>query len=140
MRKKLGCAIVVVAGCAVAQPLRLHPENPHYFLFRGRPAVLVTSGEHYGAVINGEFNYRVYLAELQRRNLNHTRVWAGAYREVPGDFSITRNTLAPAPDKFIAPWAKVEGGRFDLTKWSPEYFERVKDFMREAAAAGLSSR
>ena len=29
-------------------PIRLHPENPHYFLFRGRPTVLITSGEHYG--------------------------------------------------------------------------------------------
>jgi hypothetical protein len=35
-----------------ASPLALHPENPHYFLFRGKPTVLITSGEHLGAVIN----------------------------------------------------------------------------------------
>jgi hypothetical protein len=29
-----------------AEPLALHPKNPHYFLFRGKPAILVTSGEH----------------------------------------------------------------------------------------------
>ena len=23
------------------QPIALHPENPHYFLFRGKPAVLI---------------------------------------------------------------------------------------------------
>jgi DNA polymerase III epsilon subunit-like protein len=34
------------------EPIRLHPENPHYFLFRGKPTVLVTAAEHYGAVIN----------------------------------------------------------------------------------------
>ena len=33
---------------ATHAPLALHPENPHYFLFRGKPTVLVTSGEHYG--------------------------------------------------------------------------------------------
>ena len=94
---------------AVVAVLQLHPENPHYFLFRGKPAVLVTSGEHYGAVINADFDYRAYLAELRRRNLNHTRVWAGAYREVPGNFSITKNTLAPAADRFVAPWPAVDG-------------------------------
>ena len=36
-------------------PISLHPENPHYFLFRGRPTVLVTSGEHYGALLNPGF-------------------------------------------------------------------------------------
>ncbi|MGH9962563.1 MAG: hypothetical protein ACREBC_36525, partial [Pyrinomonadaceae bacterium] len=25
-----------------AEPLKLHPENPHYFLFRGKPTVLIT--------------------------------------------------------------------------------------------------
>ena len=28
-----------------ARPLALHPDNPRYFLFRGKPAVLITSGE-----------------------------------------------------------------------------------------------
>jgi hypothetical protein len=41
-----------------AEPLRLHPDNPHYFLFRGKPTVLITSGEHYGAILNRAFDYR----------------------------------------------------------------------------------
>ena len=34
------------AGAQIAQtePIRLHPENPHYFLFRGKAVALVTSG------------------------------------------------------------------------------------------------
>jgi hypothetical protein len=32
-------------------PIALHPDNGHYFRFRGKPAVLVTSAEHYGAVL-----------------------------------------------------------------------------------------
>src|SRR5262245_51857411 len=40
------------AVSAADEPLALHPDNPHYFLFRGKPTILVTSAEHYGAVLN----------------------------------------------------------------------------------------
>lgn len=125
-------------------PLRLDPRNPHYFLFRGRPTVLVTSGEHYGAVINGDFNYVTYLDELQRNHLNLTRTWAGAYREVAGDFAIANNTLAPAPDRFVCPWPRSAapgagdgGNKFDLSQWKPAYFERLRDFVAEASQRGI---
>jgi len=36
----------------IFKPIGLHPENPHYFLWRGKATVLITSGEHYGAVLN----------------------------------------------------------------------------------------
>ncbi len=119
-----------------APPIRLHPENPHYFLFRGKPTVLVTSGEHYGAVLNLDFDYKTYLTELQRHGLNHTRTFAGAYREVPGNFNIGNNTLAPKDDRFLCPWMR-EGTKFDLTRWNPAYFVRLKEFMREASQRGV---
>src|SRR5579871_5340538 len=65
------------------KPLALHPDNPHYFLFRGKPTVLITSGEHYGAVLNLDFDYDRYLEELHAHGLNLTRTWSGSYREVP---------------------------------------------------------
>ena len=79
------------------QPLahRLHPDNPHYFLWRGKPTVLVTSAEHYGALLNLDFDYVRYLDELHRSGLNHTRTFSGVYREIPGSFGITENPLAP---------------------------------------------
>ena len=58
---------LLAAATAFAQPLRLYPENPHYFLFGGRPTVLVTSGEHYGAVLNQEFDYARYLDSTPKR-------------------------------------------------------------------------
>ncbi len=131
--------VVLLAFCLsamAAPPLRLHPENPHYFWFRGRPTVLVTSGEHYGAVINLDFDYKVYLAELQRRHLNLTRTFAGAYREVPGSFSIGNNTLAPKDDRYLCPWMR-RGNEFDLSRWDPAYFARLKDFMLEASRRGI---
>src|SRR5947209_14996762 len=88
------------------QPISLHPENSRYFLFRGKPAVLITSAEHYGAVLNREFDYSRYLDELQARGFNLTRVFTGAYCEDPASFGIENNTLAPAPGQFLCPRAR----------------------------------
>ena len=44
--------LVLLSALAVglnAEPVSLHPANPHYYLFDGKPAVLITSAEHYGA-------------------------------------------------------------------------------------------
>ncbi len=48
----------LLLSSTVAAPISLHPKNPHYFLFRASTVALVTSGEHYGAVLNANFNYR----------------------------------------------------------------------------------
>src|SRR3954447_14863843 len=90
--------------CCFAQTLRLSPENPHYFEFRGKPVLLVTSGEHYGSVLNRDFDFRRYLDTLAADGLNFTRVFTGTYREVPGtSFGIPRNALAPEPNAYLAP-------------------------------------
>src|ERR1043165_6996457 len=94
------------AAPAIEKPIALHPENPHYFVWRGKPTILITSGEHYGAVLNLDYDYKTYLKELQARKLNNTRTWSGAYVEPSGAFNITSNSLAPAPGRFICPWAR----------------------------------
>ena len=42
----------------------IHTDNPRYFLFRGEPTVLITSAEHYGAVLNADFDCVKYLDML----------------------------------------------------------------------------
>jgi hypothetical protein len=140
----VGFTLVVFALHASAAPLRLHPENPHYFLLRGKPAVLITSGEHYGAVLNLDFDFIAYLDELAKDGFNHTRLFSGIYRELPGSFNIVGNTLAPAPGRYACPWVRSEepgssggGNKFDLTKWDTNYFGRLKDFVREAGKRGI---
>ena len=133
---KLLLAAVLALATAFAQPLKLYPDNPHYFVFEGKPTVLVASGEHYGAVINRGFDYVRYLETLRRDHLNLTRTFSGAYREAPGTFHIASNTLAPAPGKFIAPWRQTEG-KFDLTRWDDAYFARLKDFLSVARRNGV---
>src|SRR2546428_14187305 len=73
--------------------LRLHPRNPHYFLFRGKPAVLITSGEHYGAVLNLDFDYVKYLDTLAKDGMNLTRTVSGAHCASSGALNIESNTL-----------------------------------------------
>lgn len=54
------CVPLLLSTSLFAQsnnPISLHPENPHYFLFRDKPTILITSAEHYGAVINLDFDY-----------------------------------------------------------------------------------
>jgi hypothetical protein len=45
----LGAASQRQIPSGVGTILSLHPDNPHYLLWCGKPTVLVTSGEHYGA-------------------------------------------------------------------------------------------
>jgi hypothetical protein len=128
-----------------SQPIRLDPKNPHYFLFREKTTVLITSGEHYGAVLNSDLDYRKYLDTLQSDGLNYTRLFPGSYVEVPGkSFGIQRNDLAPAEGKFLAPWKRSTtpgysggGNKFDLDAWNAEYFARLHDFLSEASKRGI---
>jgi len=120
-----------------AQPIALLPANPHYFVYGGKPTVLVTSGEHYGAVLNGKFDYRKYLDTLAADGLNHTRIFTGLYREVPGSFNIARNTLAPEESDFVSPFVRDAAGVYDLAAWNPAYWARLKDFLAEADKRGI---
>src|SRR5258707_1107429 len=136
--------VVALAAAENTKRLRLHPRNPHYFLFRGKPTVLVTSGEHYGAVLDLDFNFVKYLDTLRTDSLNLTRTFSGAYCEPSGSFNIQSNTLAPARNRFIAPWARSDtpgypngGNKFDLSKWNEEYFTRLKQFVSEASSRGI---
>lgn len=129
---------------SAAGPIALHPDNGHYFLWQGKPAILITSGEHYGAVLNLDFDYNRYLDALAADGLNHTRTFSGTYREIPGSFSITDNTLAPKPGRYACPWARSDsagysqgGNKFDLARFDEAYFKRLRDFMTAAGKRGV---
>jgi hypothetical protein len=140
-------ALAVLSLAASAQqpkPLSLHPQNPHYFLFRDKPTLLITSGEHYGAVLNTAFEFTGYFEELARHKLNQTRTFSGTYREIPESFNITDNTLAPKPDKYLCPWARSDQpgaadglNKFDLSQYDEKHFTRLKSFIAEAGKHGI---
>ena len=94
----------------------VHPKNHRCFLYRGEPIKIVTAAEHYGAVMNTNFDYNVYLKEMQRTGQNQTRVFT-FYRELWGHN--VRNTLAVSkerPQETIMPAAWI---RIRVLKLSP---------------------
>jgi len=139
-----GAALLILAHAVRGEPLALHPANPHYFLYAQKPAILITSGEHYGAVLNRDFDFRKYIDTLAADGLNLTRTFSGAYVEPEGAFKIAENTLAPRQGRFLCPWARSDqtgyangGNKFDLTKWDDDYFARLKEFVRYAKEHGV---
>jgi hypothetical protein len=124
---------------------RRHPASARCFLFRGAPVALIGATEHYGAVLNGDFDYVPYLDELQRHGLNVSRLFA-FYREMEGSIKGLgyANTLAPQPGREVMPWRRTgpgkanDGGlKFDLEQWNDAYYDRLKSFLREAGRRGI---
>ena len=139
--------VVCLVGRLAAQPnttLQLHPKNPHYFLYQNKATVLIGSGEHYGSVINLDFDYKKYLQTIAADGLNTTRLFMGAYIEKLGDFGIQKNTLAPKQGRLLLPWKRsgtggyiLGGNKFDLSNWDEAYFLRLADFMSDARRNGV---
>ena len=146
MLKKTGFLTLVVAiflARAFADPIKVHPANPRYYLFNGQPTILITSAEHYGAVLNLDFDYVKYLDALKAYGLNYTRPWPGECIELVGEF-IKDNTVGIEPARLIVPWARsnqccgVYGeNKYDLDKWNPEFFARLKDYIAKAGERGI---
>lgn len=126
------------------QPISLYKENPHYFWWRGKPTILITSAEHYASVFNRDFDYDKYLDTLESYGFNHTRTSTGIKRELPGSFNIDGNSQAPRVEAYVSPWQRTDipgaldgGNKYDLSKWNEEYFDRWKDFLRKAGDHGI---
>ena len=143
----LSVLALIVLSTAIAEPIRLHQDNPHYFQFQGRPTVLITSTEHYGAVLNPDFDFILYLDTLKAAGLNLTRTVNGNFLEATnavlwrgGD----QNPLAPRLGRYLAPWKRSNqpgyyagGNKFDLDQWEENYFRRLQDFVRAAGERGI---
>lgn len=135
--------VLAFAVQTFAQPISVDPNNPHYYLFNGKPTILITSAEHYGAVVNLDFNYVTYLDALKAHGMNYTREWPGAVLEMVDEF-VQGNPMGPIPRRTIVPWARSDqpgyvygGNKFDLNKWNPEFFTRLKDFIVQASDRGI---
>jgi hypothetical protein len=124
------------------QAIQINPENPRYFLFRGKPLALISATEHYGSVINRAFNYEKYLDDAAEHRMTMTRTFL-LFRELQS----ARNPSSPckpeSPD-YISPFPRTGPGValdgepvYDLDKWNPEYFERLHRFLDAASKRGI---
>lgn len=141
-------ARIVLAAASVpllghcADPIKINPENPKYFLFRGKPLVLISASEHYGSVINRPFDFEKYLDDAAKHKMTLTRTFL-LYRELQS----ARNPSSPckpeSPD-YISPYVRSGPGKakdgepiYDLDQWNPEYFDRLHRFLSEASKRGI---
>ncbi len=137
--------LLVMAAAGRAEPVKVFPSNPHYFFYQGKPLVLITSDHHYGAVIDRDFDFARYLEFLARQGMNLTRIYPGGMFEPPDKY-LPGNPLGPRPGRQILPWARsTEAGahpalaepgqpsyKFDLDRWNPDYFARLRAFVELA--------
>ncbi|MBI2497298.1 MAG: hypothetical protein HYV75_05045, partial [Opitutae bacterium] len=136
----LALATAAWSAGSATDPIRLHPENPRRFLFRGQPTVLLTVGESYGSLINGRFDFHPYFNVLAADGLNHTRVFAGTFRAAaPAGTGLSPRGRHDA----VLPWAwsdqpgGFDGVKFDLDRWNPAYFERLQALLTAAGERGI---
>src|SRR6476620_12405925 len=87
------------------QAIRIHPENPKYFLFRGKPLVLITASEHYGSVMNRPFDFEKYLDDAAEHKMTLTRTFL-LFRELQGPRNPSSPCKPESPD-FIAPYVRT---------------------------------
>ena len=106
--------------------------NPHYFTINGEIQLLISSAEHYGALVNRAFDYQRYYRELKKNRFNQTRLFAGSYFERASDFSFDSNPLAPGDGDLVPLFANPE-----KTALHPEYTARLRDILTTADAAGV---
>jgi hypothetical protein len=122
--------------------LTVHPDNPKYFLFRGRPLVLLAASEHYGSIVNRRFDFERYLYAATAIKQTVTRTFL-LYRELQS----ARNPCSPlkpdSPD-YVAPWPRTGPGdardgelKYDLDQWNHEYFDRLHRFLSLASRLGI---
>ena len=143
---KIGLATLLVwltrLELFAAEAIRIHPDNPHYFLFRGKPLVALTASEHYGSVMNRPFDFEKYLDDAAAHKMTLTRTFL-LFRELQS----ARNPSSPckpeSPD-YIAPFPRTGPGTaldgepiYDLDEWNPEYFERLHRFLDAASRRGI---
>ena len=151
----LTLAVLALAAPLHAQsalgPLRVFPPNPRYFTDgSGRAIYLAGSHNWHNFIDNGHrmagtsdpppvFDYNGYLDLLQSRHLNFFRLWRW---EVPKWIDVQ----PPGEIHFAAqyPWLRTGPGaaadgkpRFDLTRFDPDYFARMRSRIVAARDRGI---
>jgi hypothetical protein len=137
--------LLTCASVNLNSQVMVNPSNPHYFIYKGKPLVLITSDHHYGAVIDMDFDYAKFLNYMSDNKMNLTRIYPGGMFEPPDKYQ-KGNPLGPLQGRQILPWtmSSQEGAnvllaekgkpayKYDLDKWNPGYFKRLKSFVEYA--------
>jgi hypothetical protein len=145
---------IVSSACAqtgvATGPLRVHPTNPRYFTDGTKTAdgswkVVYLTGSHTwtNLIDRGPsdpppvFDFNGYLSFLQKHNHNFIRLWG---RQVSWYQKYGEKELHAAPLAWqrTGPDQALDGKpKFDLTKFDPLYFERLRSRVKAAGEHGI---
>jgi hypothetical protein len=127
-----------------AGELRVHPENPRYFVDTARPVVLMgryhadficSTYEHFTKDLPG---YVSYLAD--ELNANFTQVWAimifSGRKEA--EYGVNTGGAKFMPFLRTGPGTNYYGEpKYDLTRYDPAFFAKFHEFLRATRDKGI---
>lgn len=129
-----------------AGPLRVHPDNRRYFTDGTGRAVYLTGSHVWNNLVDmgpddppPEFDFDAYLKFLARHGHNFVRLWTWELvcwdSRANGQWAKPKvHTVAPQPWARTGPGKALDGKpKFDLQKYDPVYFDRLR---KRVAAAG----
>jgi len=118
-----------------AGSLSINPSHPHYFQTADGKPVLLIGDYAWGTFSDVDFDYKAQFDALRANGLNIARVWLwwGAEQlPLPNDKQHIEPFLRPGPGK-----ANDARPKYDLSKFNPAFFERLRDLCAAARERGL---
>lgn len=105
---------------AQAAGLRPWPDNPWYWQYKGQPVLL----------LGGSKDDNLFQLPDLHAHLDAMVAVGGNY---------IRNTMSDRPDGGfeVYPFARRDDGKYDLSRWNPEYWRRVDDLLAATAARDI---
>lgn len=132
-----------------AGPLRASRANPRYFTDGGGKAIYLTGSQTWNTLqdwgTNGSVrptDFQAFVKMLVTHHHNFTLLWT---TELP-KFHGLPSTASSPPDFTVSPqpWLRTGPGKasdgklkFDLTKFNPAFFERLRDRVQQLNVAGI---
>jgi len=148
-------AFLILIACTQTTPdnmfgtLRVSKINPRYFTDDRGGAVYLTGSHTWNNLVDmgpgdipEEFDFVAYIQWMKKYNHNFIRLWT--WELLNWDTQSNREIVVKDHRVAPHPWARMGPGnaldglpKFDLNKWDPEYFNRLKYRVNYAADNGI---
>ena len=132
-------------------PLRVHPDNPRYFTDGSGKAILLVGSHTWNNIVDmgpsdppPAFDFEACLDWTAKMNHNFIRGWT--WELTSWDTAANGPQLRKEKPHLAAPlpWARTGPGealdgkpKFDLTKYDPQHFDRLRTRVKAAGDRGL---